>query len=93
MKMNLFNYLRSVASSESSDSSKSFSLVVSVLVGAAVGLTVCVCLLVDVWSNGHIITDLDSLGLFLLCVGGYMAGGGLNKALSIREERKDKKEL
>lgn len=61
---------------------------VSVLVGAVTGLTVCICLLVDVWRNGHIVTDLDSLGLFLLCVGGYMAGGGLNKALSIREKKK-----
>ena len=88
MKMNLFKYLRSVANSGSRDSSKSFSLMVSVVVGAVTGLTVCICLLVDVWRNGYIVTDLDSLGLFLLCVGGYMAGGGLNKALSIREKKK-----
>jgi hypothetical protein len=35
------------------------------------------------------------LGLFVLCVGGFMAGGGINKALSERnnnDKSTDKKE-
>ena len=32
-------------------------------------------------------TDLDGMGIFLLCVGGFMAGGGLNKALGERRRK------
>ena len=79
------NYLKSLIKANTLDSSKSFVMIVACMVGAAVGLTVCVCLLVDVWRNGYIRTDLDSLGLFLLCAGGFMAGGGLNKEVGVKE--------
>lgn len=82
-------YLKSLIRANSLDSSKSFTLVLSAIVGAITGLTVCLCLLIDVWRNSYIKTDLDSLGLFLLCVGGYMAGGGLNKALAERKRNKE----
>ena len=36
-------------------------------------------------ANGYVKTDLDGMGVFLLCVGGFMAGGGLNKALGDRK--------
>lgn len=84
--MKKFEYIKSLIRANSMDSSKSFGLVISVLVGAMVGFTICICLLIDVWRNGHIVTDLDSLGLFLLCAGGFMAGGGLNKALAERKK-------
>lgn len=84
--MKIHEYLKSLIRANSLDSSKSFGLVISVLVGALVGVTICICLLIDVWRNGHIVTDLDSLGLFLLCAGGFMAGGGLNKALAERKK-------
>ena len=83
------NYLKSLIKANTLDSSKSFVMIVACMVGAAVGLTVCVCLLIDVWRNGYIRTDLDSLGLFLLCAGGFMAGGGLNKALAERKWNKE----
>ena len=85
----MLKYLKSLIRANSLDSSKSFTLVLSAVVGAVAGLTVCVCLVIDVWRNSYIRTDLDSLGLFLLCVGGYMAGGGLNKALAERKRIKE----
>jgi hypothetical protein len=36
----------------------------------------------DVITNGYLKTDLEQLGWFMLCVGGFMAGGGINKAIS-----------
>lgn len=78
-------YLKSLIKADSGDSSKSFALVASVLVGALTGLCVCFCLVWDVCSNGYVKTDLDGLGVFLLCLGGFMAGGGLNKALGERK--------
>ena len=86
--MKLTEYLKSLIKADTLDSSKSFALVLSSLVGALTGLCVCFCLVWDVCANGHLETDLDSLGLFMLCIGGFMAGGGLNKAIGERR-RKD----
>ena len=82
-------YLKSLIRSNTGESSKSFALVLCVLVGALVGLCVCFCLVWDVVTNGQLKSDLDGLGIFLLCVGGFMAGGGLNKAISERKTNKD----
>lgn len=82
--MKLIRYIKSLIKADTLDSSKSFALVLSVAIGALIGLCVCFCLIWDVCLNGYIKTDLDSLGIFLLCVGGFMAGGGVNKALSER---------
>ena len=82
-------YLKSLIKADSGDSSKSFALVASVLVGALTGMCVCFCLVWDVCSNGYVKTDLDGLGVFLLCLGGFMAGGGLNKALGERKTKYD----
>lgn len=87
--MKMTEYLKSLIKAGTLDSSKSFALVLSVLVGSCIGLSVCFCLLWDVCTNGYLKTDLDGLGVFLLCVGGFMAGGGVNKALS--EKRKNVK--
>ena len=82
--MKVIEYIKSLIKANTLDSSKSFALVLSVLVGALIGFCVCFCLIYDVCSNGFVKTDLDSLGIFLLCAGGFMAGGGVNKALSER---------
>ena len=91
--MRLTEYLKSLIRANSYDSSKSFALVLSVLVGALIGLCVCFCLVWDVCSNGHLETDLEGLGIFLLCVGAYMAGGGVNKALSERKRSINKEHI
>lgn len=82
--MKVIEYIKSLIKANTLDSSKSFALVLSVLVGALIGICVCFCLIYDVCSNGYLKTNLDSLGIFLLCAGGFMAGGGVNKALSER---------
>lgn len=91
-RVKFFQYLRLLMENDSGESSKSFSLVIASLVGAVIGLSVAFCLVVDVLSDGNISTDLDSLGIFLLCVGGYMAGGGFNKAVMEHGLNKKKKE-
>lgn len=82
--MKAIEYIKSLIKANTLDSSKSFALVLSVLVGALIGICVCFCLIYDVCSNGYLKTDLDSLGILLLCAGGFMAGGGLNKAVAER---------
>ena len=88
--MRITEYLKSLIRANSFDSSKSFALVLSVLVGALIGLCVCFCLVWDVCSNGHLEPDLEGLGIFLLCTGAFMAGGGVNKALSERKKTLNK---
>lgn len=83
--MKIAEYLKSLIRANTLDSSKSFALVLSSIIGALVGLSVCFCLIWDVCTNGYIRTDLDALGLFVLCIGGFMAGGGINKAISERK--------
>ena len=82
-------YLKSLVRVNSLDSSKSFAMLLSVGVGVLIGLCVCFCLVWDVCTNGYLKTDLDGLGIFLLCVGGFMAGGGLNKAIGERRKKKE----
>ena len=89
MKMGITEYLKSLIKANSLDSSKSFALVLSSIVGALIGFCVCFCLVWDVCTNGYLKTDLDALGLFMLCIGGLMAGGGINKALSERKKKID----
>lgn len=84
--MKVTDYLKSLIKADTLDSSKSFALVLSSLIGALAGLCVCFCLIWDVCTNGYLKTDLDALGLFVLCIGGFMAGGGINKALSERKK-------
>lgn len=83
--MKVFEYLKSLIKADTLDSSKNFALVLSCIVGAVMGFCVCFCLIYDVCSNGYIKTDLDSLGIFMLCIGCFMAGGGINKALADRK--------
>lgn len=84
--MKIAEYLKSLIKANTLDSSKSFALVLSSLIGALVGLCVCFCLIWDVCTNGYVKTDLDALGLFMLCIGCFMAGGGINKAISERKK-------
>lgn len=84
------DYLKSLIRADTGDSSKSFAMLLCVCIGSLIGLCVCFCLVWDVCANGYVKTDTDSMGVFLLCVGGFMAGGGLNKALGDRK-RKDEK--
>lgn len=88
-RMKMFEYLKSLIQADTLNSSKSYALVLSVSIGALCGIVTCFCLIWDVVTNGYIKTDLDSLGIFFLCVGGYMAGGGINKAVSERCKKKE----
>ena len=62
------------------------------VIGAVMGLCVCFCLIYDVCSNGYIKTDLDSLGIFMLRICCFMAGGGINKALAERKKKQPNSE-
>lgn len=87
----MFNYLKLLIKPNSGNSSKSFGLVISAIVGGLSGLSVCAVLLYDVFVDGIINTDLNELGWFLMCSAAYMFGGGLNKSIVDTFSNKTKK--
>lgn len=85
--MGFFSYMRTLLDVQSPNSSKSFTLVLSAIVSAFIGLTMCFVIIYDVITNGYVKTDLNDAGIFLLCAGGYMAGAGVTKAVVDRRSR------
>lgn len=59
--------------------SKNFALIVSSVVSAIVGICVCFVICWDVIHNNYIKTDMENMGVFMLCMGGYLAGGSVTK--------------
>lgn len=90
---NLIQYLKSLIQSNTGNSMKSFTSLLSVLAGITMATCVSFALLWDVISNGHLCTNLEELGWFILCIGGFMAGGGLNKIISDSRRNDNKNEI
>ena len=65
-------------------SSKNFTLIVSTVVSAIVGICVCFVICWDVIHNNYIKTDMENMGVFMLCMGGYLAGGSVTKVFQGR---------
>ena len=78
----MFKFIKSLVRNNTGNSSKSFGLVISAIVGAFMGLAVTICLIWDVSIDGMVNTNLGDLGIFVLCVGAYTFGSGANKMLS-----------
>jgi len=78
----MIQYLKSLIKVGTGESSKAFSLVLSAIIGAIIGLCVCFVLIYDTLDDGYIKTDLNELGIFLLCTGVYMVGGSASKVIS-----------
>lgn len=85
-------YLKSLIKSGTGDSSKSFALVLSAIVGALLGFCISFVLIYDVVVDGVINTDLGELGVFLMAVGVFMVGGGFSKTLTEKLWKKDNPE-
>lgn len=80
----MFNFLKKLLDVTDNFSTTNFSLVMSVLIGILLNLTVCICLLYDIFHNGIIDTDLDKLGWFILSTGGYIMGSASAKIFKRR---------
>lgn len=89
--MRFIKFLRQlVDSTDLSNSSKSFALLISTLTGGFISLCVGFSLIWDVVTNGYLKTDLSELGFFILCVGGYIAGSGITKTIVDSMEKRKK---
>ena len=88
----MWNYLRQLIKTGTGESSKAFSLVLSAIIGALIGLCVCFVLIYDVVTDGTVSTSLNELGVFLLCTGVYMVGGATSKVISEFREKETAQE-
>lgn len=79
--MRIGQYLKSLLNVNNAASTKSLALLISAFISSLIGMCVGFVLCYDVITNGYVKTDLDSLGIFLLCSGGYVLGSGLPKAI------------
>jgi hypothetical protein len=77
-----FNYLKSLIRNDTGDSSKSFGLVCSVIVGSFIGIVIGIVLLYDGLVDGTLDSDLWMVGWFLVADSVFIFGGGLNKTLT-----------
>ena len=83
-----WTYFKKLGDVTDTNSSKSFALLVSTITGGILSIAVCFILVFDVLTNGYVKTDLADLGIFLLCIGGYIAGSGVTKAISEKHKPK-----
>lgn len=78
--MGLFRNIKNSIDDKSSMSVNSITLLVSAFMGVVMGLVICFVLVWDVTYDGKVDTELDDLGIFLLCSGAYILGSGVPKA-------------
>ncbi len=78
--MGLFRNIKLAIDDKSSMSVNSISVLASAAMGIIIGLVICFVLVYDVTYDGKVDTDIDSLGIFLLCSGGYILSSGAPKA-------------
>ena len=86
--MGMFSYLGSLIKTDTGNSSKSFTLVLSAIISFVSGLVMCFILIYDVLTNGYVKTDLESAGIFMLCIGGFMAGSSVSKIFGDKAEQR-----
>ena len=73
------NYFKSFTNIFSKNSTKLLTLLICSISGGFLSLVVIpFCLIWDVVDNGYITTNLYELGVFLLCIAGFICGAGYN---------------
>ena len=82
--MGIFSYLGSLVRNDTGNSSKSFALVMSTIMSFIITLLVGGILLYDVYCNGYIRTDLESLAIFMICVYSGVPASGIPKIFGER---------
>lgn len=86
--MGLIRYLGSLIKTDTGNSSKSFTLVLSAIISFIAGLVMCAVIGYDGFKDGVIDTDLENAGIFMLCMGSFMAASGVPKIFGDRQRHK-----
>lgn len=89
--MRPLKYLASLIKNDTGNSSKSFALVMSVLLSFIVGIAIAATICYDGFIDGIIDTDLEKAGVFMICVGSCVAASGVPKIFGDKEYTKSLK--
>ena len=77
--MRPLRYLKSLVKVDTGNSSKSFALVLSSLMTFIAGMVICGILAYDAYCNSYIKTDLEKVGIFMLCMSAATPLSGVPK--------------
>jgi len=90
-KMGLIGYLKSLAETNSGQSSKAFAVLASTLISFLMGLTLCFAIGYDVYTDGVIDSDMQDMGILMLCMGGFVGGSSVSKIFGDQAEGKSER--
>ena len=86
--MNVLQYLKALGETNSGQSSKAFAVVVSTVVSGLMGLTLCGSIAYDSYVDGVIDSDLQDMGILMLCMGGFVGGSSVSKIFGDKAEER-----
>lgn len=86
------NYLKELITRNTGVSSKSFFLVSVTIIGFILLLVPAIILIVEVYCNHTIQTDLNGLAAYIAAVAGVFASAGITKAWSEKYEKRNDNE-
>ena len=81
------NYFKKLIRNNTGVSSKNFFLVVVTIIGCLLLLVPAVILIIEVWVNKTIQTDLNGMAAYVAAVAGVFASVGITKAWSEKFEK------
>lgn len=73
------SFLRGLININSPESTRSVTLLVSAMVTGLIGICLSFALCWDVIHNGYIKTNLEDAGIFMISMGGFLAGSSVGK--------------
>lgn len=86
--MGFIGYLKSLAERNSGQSSKAFAVIASTLISFITGLVLCFAISYDVYVDGVVNSNLEDMGILMLCMGGFVGGSSVSKIFGDRAESK-----
>ena len=89
--MNVFRYLKQLGETDSGQSSKAFAVVVSTIISGLMGLTLCGVIAYDVYVDGKVDSDMQDMGILMLCMGGFVGGSSVSKIFGDQAEERGRR--
>jgi hypothetical protein len=84
--MGFFRYIKSLGQTNSGQSSKAFAVVISTIVSALMGITLCGVIAYDAYVDGVVNSDLQDMGILMICMGAFVGGSSVSKIFGDKAE-------
>lgn len=83
--MKATEYLKNILQVNKPDSVKSLTLLISAIIAAFLGICLGAAMIIDVVKDGVLDMHMDDAGIFIVCLGGFIAGSGTPKIIGDRK--------